>query len=191
MSINPPDGLPEDPDPIVPPEPVVPPGPVVPPEPVVAPEPVVPPAPPSAPPYPGPAQPYSGTPAPYPGPPPYPGPLPQPGTAGQPAQPPYDPYAYPHHPQQERGLGNGAKVGIGTGIGCLSYIVAFVLFLSVISALSFAGTAAYFVIFGLPVLIGIGLLFSPRSRGIGVGMLIVSAAAWLIVIGPCIGLISG
>jgi hypothetical protein len=97
-----------------------------------------------------------------------------------PAAPPYG---------QKRGLGTGAKIGIGSGIGCLSYVVALVLFISAMSAFSQAGTAAYFVIFGLPVLVGVALLFAPRTRGFGVGILIVAAASWLVVLGPCSALL--
>ncbi|MBW8763980.1 MAG: hypothetical protein JF592_15600 [Microbacterium sp.] len=172
MSINPPDGSPEEPDAVVPPEPVVPPQPVVPPYPAQLP--------------------YSGQ-SPYPAQPPHPAQLPysgQPPHAGQPqfyGQVPQMPYGMPPGPPygQKRGLGNGAKIGIGSGIGCLSYVVAFFLFLGTMSVLSQAGPAAYFVIFGLPVLVGVGLLFSPRTRGFGVGILIVAAAGWLVVLGPC------
>jgi hypothetical protein len=86
-------------------------------------------------------------------------------------------------------MGDGAKIGIGSGIGCVSYIVALVLFMGTMSALSQAGGAAYFVFFGIPLLVGVGLLFARKTRGFGVGILIISAAAWLVVLGPCAGLL--
>lgn len=171
MSINPPDDTPGEPEPVAQPEPVGPP------EAGMPPAPIVPPAPPQHPAPAAPPQPYAGQPPQY-------GQPPQ-----QPGQPSYG-YAYPPYlPQPPRsGLGEGAKIGIGTGIGCVSYVLAFFLFLGTASALSRAGGAAYFVSFGIPVLVGIGLLFARRTRGFGVGILIISAAAWLVVIGPCAGL---
>lgn len=179
MSINPPDGVPEDPDPVVQPEPATPP-----------PAPMMPPAGAVPPPYgqpPQQGQVPQGQPPQF-GQPPY-GHTPQNGQPpqyGQPGQAPYG-YAYPAYPQRS-GLGEGAKIGIGSGIGCVSYVLALVLFIGTMSALSQAGAAAYFVFFGIPVLVGAGLLFARRTRGFGVGILIISAAAWLVVIGPCAGL---
>nr|BFF10112.1 hypothetical protein GCM10025699_14150 [Microbacterium flavescens] len=42
----------------------------------------------------------------------------------------------------------------------------------------------------VPVLAGL-LMFSQRWRRFATGVLIVSAATWLIVIGPCLGLLGG
>ncbi|KJL46627.1 hypothetical protein RS84_03267 [Microbacterium hydrocarbonoxydans] len=180
MSINPPDGTPEESEPVSPPEPVIPPAPA-------------PPQPYNQPPQYGQAPQYAQAPqygqTPPAQPPQYgqPGQPGQPPQYGQPGQPPYG-YAYPPSPQRS-GMGDGAKIGIGSGIGCVSYIVALVLFMGTMSALSQAGGAAYFVFFGIPLLVGVGLLFARKTRGFGVGILIISAAAWLVVLGPCAGLL--
>lgn len=174
MSINPPDGTPDEPESATRPDPSIPSEQVIPPAPIAPPAPVAPPASAAAPPQQ------------YPVPPPQYGQAPPYGQPPQPGQPPYG-YAYPAYAPRS-GLGEGAKIGIGSGIGCVSYILALGLFIGTMSALSQAGGAAYFVFFGIPVLVGAGLLFARRTRGVGVGILIISAAAWLVVIGPCAGL---
>lgn len=93
-------------------------------------------------------------------------------------------------PDPEHRLGTGAQTGIGTGIGCLSIVLAVPL-LFVFAQVVGNFLVAMWVVFLLPVVIGIGLLFSMRTRGYGIGMLIASAAAWLIVLGPCVALLGG
>lgn len=53
------------------------------------------------------------------------------------------------------------------------------------------GTAISIGALVLPLILGAVLLIWPKTRGIGVGVLIIAAAAWLVVIGPCLGLLGG
>jgi len=64
-------------------------------------------------------------------------------------------------------------------------ILALVLFFG----LANLGTVFSIGAFVLPVILGAVLLFWRKTRGIGVGVLIIAAAAWIVVIGPCLGLL--
>lgn len=66
-------------------------------------------------------------------------------------------------------------------------LIALVLFFS----LANLGTAFSIGALVLPLILGAALLIWAKTRGIGVGVLIISAAAWLVVIGPCLGLLNG
>ncbi|MGN7860230.1 hypothetical protein ACTJI8_06590 [Microbacterium sp. 22303] len=66
-------------------------------------------------------------------------------------------------------------------------LIALVLFFS----LANLGTAFSIGALVLPLILGAVLLIWAKTRGIGVGVLIISAAAWLVVIGPCLGLLNG
>jgi hypothetical protein len=67
------------------------------------------------------------------------------------------------------------------------------MFIAVILFFSLANLGMAFSIGAvvLPLILGAVLLIWPKTRGIGVGVLIVSAAAWIVVIGPCLGLLNG
>lgn len=109
------------------------------------------------------------------------------GAPPQPGSPYPGTSAYPA--VERKGMSDGAKLGLGAGIGCVSYIVAIPLFLALLtlaSSITIFGPLAAFLI---PLIVGIILAISPRTRRVGIGMLIVSAAAWLVVIGPCVGLL--
>ncbi len=85
----------------------------------------------------------------------------------------------------------GKDVGIGAGIGCGLSLLAFLLGFALLSAgLTFLGTGIAGVGL-LPVLVGVVMLFFPRARGLGVGVLIVSSALWITFIGPCLALLGG
>lgn len=128
-----------------------------------------------------PAGPHAGPPSPTPpqGPPyptpPYPG---APGISPEPAG-----YAQPAEPRR---LSFGAGVGIGTGIGCGAYVLAGLLAIALISV-GLIGFLAPFVIIAV---VGVALMFSARTRPIGTGILIVTAAAWILVLGPCVALLA-
>jgi len=64
-------------------------------------------------------------------------------------------------------------------------ILALVLFFG----LANLGTVFSIGVFVLPLILGAVLLFWRKTRGIGVGVLIIAAAAWIVVIGPCLGLL--
>ncbi|QEW02560.1 hypothetical protein [Microbacterium lushaniae] len=118
-------------------------------------------------------------PAPY-GTPPPPQFAPPPG-GPQPAPAPQQP------PGDRRRFGRGIAAGLG--IGCGAYVLGIVL------ALGTLGVASTIFGFLWPFIaiavVSIALMFSPRTRPYGTGMLIMTGAAWLIVIGPCIALLGG
>ncbi|WP_251443618.1 hypothetical protein [Microbacterium sp. USTB-Y] len=149
--------------PPLPPAPVAPPGPVVPAGPPVG------------------ALPGASLPAGQPG-----APAGAPGVPGAPGG--YAGYVGPTGaPAPRSGLGFGAGIGVGTAVGCVSMILALILFFS----LANLGMAFSIGAVVLPLILGAVLLIWRQTRGIGVGVLIISAAAWIIVIGPCLGLLNG
>ncbi len=81
----------------------------------------------------------------------------------------------------------GGGIGVGIGIGCASLLIALVLYFAL---LSLSGTFSL-LIFVFPLVVGGVLMFWKKTRGMGTGVLIISAAAWITVIGPCLGLFSG
>ncbi|MCK6066879.1 MULTISPECIES: hypothetical protein [Microbacterium] len=116
--------------------------------------------------------------APPPGTPPPPPPHQPPGGAPPPPQQP---------PGGRRGFGGGVAAGLG--IGCGAYVLGIVLALGTLGAVStIFGFLWPFIAIAV---VSIALMFSPRSRPYGTGMLIMTGAAWLIVIGPCIALLGG
>ncbi|MFF2495503.1 hypothetical protein [Agromyces sp. NPDC058064] len=162
------------PDEAAPAVPPAPPGPPTPPTPDEAPPPVpaaaeTPPAVPPPPPVPqGPvASPY--------GPPAYGAP----GTPGDPAA-----------GSERPGLSTGAGIGIGVGIGCGAHVVAFILLLATLMLGGMFGSTLIGIIwpFVVVAVVAIVMLFWKRTRGIAIGMLIVAAAAWIVVLGPCLGI---
>ncbi|REJ07818.1 hypothetical protein DY023_02300 [Microbacterium bovistercoris] len=87
---------------------------------------------------------------------------------------------------------SGPGIGAGVGIGCGAHVLGFLLFMATGSLLPYTWGAVKFVWpFVLVLILSVALLIVPRTRRIGAGMTIVAAAAWIIVIGPCIGLIGG
>ncbi|OZB84840.1 MAG: hypothetical protein B7X32_05755 [Microbacterium sp. 13-71-7] len=72
-------------------------------------------------------------------------------------------------------------------MGCGSLLLALILFFSLTSL----GTAISIGALVLPLVLGAVLLIWRKTRGIGVGVLIISAAAWIVVIGPCLGMFNG
>ncbi|MFE6736369.1 hypothetical protein [Microbacterium sp. NPDC057650] len=85
-------------------------------------------------------------------------------------------------------------IGAGAGIGCGLHVIAFVIWLALISVIAsgeasiltstIPGRLAPFLVVAA---ISLGLLIPARTRRMGAGMTIVAAASWLIVIGPCLG----
>ncbi|MEW2012647.1 MULTISPECIES: hypothetical protein [Microbacterium] len=126
-------------------------------------------------------EPTAGPPSPTPpqGP-PYPTP-PYPGAPGISPEPPG--YAQAAGP---RPRSFGAGVGIGTGIGCGAYVLGGLLAIALIST----GLVGFLIPFVIIAIVGAALMFSARTRPIGTGILIVTAAAWILVLGPCIALIA-
>ena len=83
----------------------------------------------------------------------------------------------------------GAGVGTGVGIGCGAYAIGGVVVFATLGIIgSVLGWLWPFVIIAA---VAIVMMFFPRTRAIATGILIVSAAAWLTVIGPCLLLVTG
>ncbi|QIM17028.1 hypothetical protein G7067_12440 [Leucobacter insecticola] len=86
---------------------------------------------------------------------------------------------------------SGGSIWGGVGIGCGSYV--FVLLIGFVllgSGVYFSGNVFLLLLFS-PLAIGILLAVLPRTRRLGIGALILTAAAWLILIGPCFAMIGG
>lgn len=116
---------------------------------------------------------------------------PQPGYGAP--QPPYG------APPVRKSLSFGAWVWIGIAIGIGAHVIGAFLMLTTLSSIGSVQGPNSVVLsmlillwpfIAIAVIAGL-MMINPRSRGCATGILIVSAALWLIVIGPCIGLISG
>lgn len=115
-----------------------------------------------------------------------------------PASSPYGPPAYgspgtpgdPAAAGERPGLSTGAGIGIGVGIGCGAHVVAFILLLATLMLGGMFGSTLIGIIwpFVVVAIVAIVMLFWKRTRGIAIGMLIVAAAAWIVVLGPCLGM---
>ncbi len=81
----------------------------------------------------------------------------------------------------------GMGVGVATGCG-LQVLAAILFFATLALAFNFFGALWPFIV----ITVGAALLMiSRRWRRFATGVLIVSAATWIIVIGPCVGLMTG
>jgi hypothetical protein len=80
-------------------------------------------------------------------------------------------------------------VGVGVGVGCVAHVIAFFLmFITLMSAAGIWGALWPFYVIGLAAIVG---MFSEASRKVSTGVLIVSAAAWIVFLGPCVALVGG
>ncbi|MFE6997224.1 hypothetical protein ACFVAE_14765 [Microbacterium sp. NPDC057659] len=105
------------------------------------------------------------------------------------APPPAASSPEPYNPAGTRKPGPG--MGAGFGIGCAAYVLGIPIMLASLSATAAAGALGVLWPFIVILVISALLMISERTRRVGAGMLIASAAAWIIVIGPCIGLLGG
>ena len=80
------------------------------------------------------------------------------------------------------------SVGAGVGIAFVAYFVGLILVMGTISAIPYPLLKVWPFI--LITVLAALLLFSKRWRRFATGMLIVSAALWVVVIGPCYPLIA-
>lgn len=129
-------------------------------------------------PEPGPAEPAPAEPAPD-------RPSAEEPPAEAPVPPPYDASAPPR-----TGLSMGAGIGVGVGIGCGAHIIAILLMFATLTLAFSAGSTIFALVwpFVLVALVAIAMLFFQKTRGVAIGMLIVAAAAWIVVLGPCLGM---
>ena len=86
----------------------------------------------------------------------------------------------------QRSFGGGLAAGVG--IGCGAFVAGALVILATLGMV--ASTVGFFWPFILIAIIAIVMMFFRRTRPIATGMLIVTAAMWIIVIGPCLALIS-
>ena len=118
---------------------------------------------------------------------PYPSPLP-------PAMYPAAPLGPAQGPPPRKRPSLGAGVGIGFAA---LFVAVLLLFLTLAASYSLyemgldLGVWAFLWPFILIVIVGVVLMFSQKWRRFATGYLIVAAAFWLIVLGPCIALLSG
>ncbi|WP_148286423.1 hypothetical protein [Microbacterium sp. B19] len=85
--------------------------------------------------------------------------------------------------------GRGPGVGAGVGLGCAAHVIAFPLMvLSLMSAAGIWGALWPFYVIGVAAIVG---MFFESSRKVSTGVLIVSAAAWIVLLGPCIAVVGG
>lgn len=78
-------------------------------------------------------------------------------------------------------------MGPGVGFGCLGMVVALLIGAFLLTTAYMSGRPGWVNLlpFIVVTLVGIGLLIPKKTRRIGVGFSIVSAASWLVIIGPC------
>ncbi|WP_188666772.1 hypothetical protein [Tersicoccus solisilvae] len=90
-------------------------------------------------------------------------------------------------------MSTGAGVGIGVGIGCGAMVLATVIGLVTLSAIAtvLPGPIGFLWPFIAILVVGVVMMFSPRTRPIATGILIVTLVFSIVVIGPCVGLLSG
>ena len=159
---------------------------VPPPQPPATP-PLLPPVPPGTPaPPPGAVTPPPGAAAPPPGgwqPPPPPDPNAPAGyVVGVPGQPPIPP---------RKKMSFGGWLAIGLAIGVPVQILALVLALNTTNISYPLGIIGFFWPYIIVVLACVVMMFFPKTRPVATGILIVTAASWLLVLGPCIAMLGG
>lgn len=118
----------------------------------------------------------------------------QPGQWQQPWQPPpgYVPGAWTPPPTERKGLSFGAGLGIGIAIGAVAHLIGiFAMFASLDAVNSDAGLLMLLWPFVLIMLAAAVMMFFRVTRSYATGILIVAAALWLVIIGPCIALLGG
>ena len=101
-------------------------------------------------------------------------------------------------PHREQHRAERPSLGAGVGIGFAALFVGVLLLLFGSPVLGWlydlgwdVGIWGFLWPFILIVIVGVVLMFSQKWRRFATGYLIVAAAFWLIVLGPCIALLSG
>lgn len=94
----------------------------------------------------------------------------------------------------------GGSLWGGVGLGCGGYIALLLIVFALASGglssegilSSLAGGPLFYIFFlGIPLIVATALSIPSRTRRIGIGVFIAAAAAWLIVLGPCIAIVNG
>jgi hypothetical protein len=80
-------------------------------------------------------------------------------------------------------------VGAGVGFGCLAHVIGVPVMLgSLASAMGIWGALWPFYLIAIAATVG---MFFDATRRVSTGVLIVSAASWLVLLGPCVALVGG
>ncbi|KRC61077.1 hypothetical protein ASE14_09035 [Agromyces sp. Root81] len=77
-------------------------------------------------------------------------------------------------------------IGLGAVTGCGAYLLAVVIGLAL---LTISNVIGFFIPSVVVVVAAVALMFFPKWRRFATGILIVSAAMWIIVLGPCLGML--
>lgn len=90
-----------------------------------------------------------------------------------------------------RGLSFGAGLGIGTAIGVVAHGIGVAAMFAFLEAFDGAGGLLGFLwpFLLIAVTAGVMMFFAP-TRSFATGILIVAAGMWLVIIGPCIALVT-
>lgn len=99
----------------------------------------------------------------------------------------YPPGAYGQAAYAAQPAAKPLGVGAGAGIGCGAHVLA--LFVAM-GLLSVGGVTGFFVPFVLIAVAAIVMMFFPKTRRFATGVLIIVAAVWIIVLGPCLGMMT-
>lgn len=118
-----------------------------------------------------------------------PTPLPQPGQPGPMGYAPGPWQAAP--PPPRKGLSFGAGLGIGIAIGVVAHALGIgAMFLGI--SIAGGGTPLVFLWpFILIALAAAVMMFFAKTRPFATGILIIAASMWLLIIGPCILILTG
>lgn len=104
----------------------------------------------------------------------------------------YVPGAWPPPAPARTGLSFGAGLGIGIAIGVVAHIIGIVLMFASIGVSS--GDGGPLVLLWPFLLIALAaavMMFFTATRSFATGILLIAAAMWLVIIGPCIAILGG
>ncbi|MGB3374876.1 MAG: hypothetical protein WBA87_07035, partial [Microbacterium sp.] len=104
----------------------------------------------------------------------------------------YAPGAWTPPAPARKGLSFGAGLGIGIAIGVVAHVLGVVAMFASLSVVN--GDGGVLVLlwpFLLIAIAAIVMMFFRPTRSFATGILIIAAAMWLVIIGPCIAILGG
>ncbi|MFC7788789.1 hypothetical protein ACU045_07370 [Microbacterium sp. MAHUQ-60] len=109
-----------------------------------------------------------------------------------PGSPGYGPGPWMPPAPTRKGLSFGAGLGIGIAIGIVAHVLGIVAMFAVLSTMNGdAGIIGLVWPFLLIAIAAVVMMFFRATRPYATGVLIIAAAMWLVIIGPCIMLLGG
>lgn len=108
-----------------------------------------------------------------------------------PADGPLEPYRYPPGYEPPKSGGNGARIAIGVGLAFALPTVLGLLGTLLSQVSPDLGGISFGLVAPLMLLVPIGLLFSAKTRYVGIGMLITYAVVVVLAAGACVVLLAG